>query len=90
MMLAVRNSWWKCLSSSPPSTTGSVERKHTGQQATGWVASNGPCSLTGSQLPAQGGISILGMVDVPGIVQLQFQQSKPCKQFFDRGWTFQD
>ena len=45
------------------------------------------CSLTGNPPPVQGGFQILGkvLVDVTGIVQLQFQQSKPNKQFFDRG-----
>ena len=46
-----RSSWWKCLSLSPPSTTGSVGRRPTGARVTrGWVG------LTGATPPAQGGI----------------------------------
>ena len=32
-----RSSWWKCLSLSPPSTTGSAGRRPTGPQAFTWL-----------------------------------------------------
>ena len=71
-----RSSWLKCLSLSPPSTTGSNGRRPRGPQASrGWVGLTGVRSLRGEPPPVQGGILILGqdLVDAPGTAQPQFQ-----------------